>query len=143
VQPNPGAPLAGPSGLVGGAVAADIPQAAAVPATVRSVQDYIDELPQWADGTLLKSAPMTTMQWRIWSLAAAGKFFEGFVVFMTGVALPLMAREFHLLTAEKGIISAASLTGILVGAALLGGLSDSASACSLRRCSSSSHSWPC
>jgi MFS family permease len=88
------------------------------------VQDYIDELPQWADGTLLKSAPMTTMQWRIWSLAAAGKFFEGFVVFMTGVALPLMAREFHLLTAEKGIISAASLTGILVGAALLGGLSD-------------------
>ncbi len=98
--------------------------ATADPAGVRSVQDYIDELPQWADGTLLKSAPMTAMQWRIWSLAAAGKFFEGFVVFMTGVALPLMAREFHLLTAEKGIISAASLTGILVGAALLGGLSD-------------------
>jgi hypothetical protein len=24
---------------------------------------------------------MTGMQWRIWSLAAAGKFFEGFVVF--------------------------------------------------------------
>jgi MFS family permease len=64
------------------------------------------------------------MQWRIWSLAAAGKFFEGFVVFMTGVALPLIVREFHIRPAEKGIISAASLAGILVGAVLLGGLSD-------------------
>jgi hypothetical protein len=35
---------------------------------------------------------MTKMQRRIWMLAAAGKFFEGFVVFMTGVALPLIAR---------------------------------------------------
>jgi hypothetical protein len=37
---------------------------------------------------------MTGMQWLIWSLAAAGKFFEGFVVFITGVALPLLSREF-------------------------------------------------
>jgi MFS transporter, putative metabolite transport protein len=90
----------------------------------KSVQDYIDELPVWSDGTSLKSTPMTTMQWRIWSLAAAGKFFEGFVVFMTGVALPLIVREFHIRAAEKGIVSAASLAGILVGAVLLGGLSD-------------------
>ena len=52
----------------------------------RSVQEHIDELPIWADGTSLPSAPMTGMQWLIWSLAAAGKFFEGYVVFMTGVA---------------------------------------------------------
>jgi putative MFS transporter len=90
----------------------------------RSVQDYIDELPVWPDGTTLKSSPMTAMQWRIWSLAAAGKFFEGFVVFMTGVALPLIVREFHIGAAEKGIVSAASLAGILFGAVLLGGLSD-------------------
>jgi putative MFS transporter len=93
-------------------------------AGAKSVQDYIDELPVWSDGTSLKSAPMTGMQWRIWSLAAAGKFFEGFVVFMTGVALPLIVREFHIGAAEKGIVSAASLAGILVGAVLLGGLSD-------------------
>src|SRR3984957_14621772 len=90
----------------------------------KSVQDYIDERPVWADGTSLKSSPMTGMQWRIWSLAAAGKFFEGFVVFMTGVALPLIVREFHIGAAEKGIVSAASLFGILIGAGLLGGLSD-------------------
>ena len=64
------------------------------------------------------------MQWRIWSLAAAGKFFEGYVVFMTGVALPLQSYEFGIGAAEHGIIGAASLFGILIGAVWLGGLSD-------------------
>jgi MFS transporter, putative metabolite transport protein len=98
--------------------------AASTPAGHKSVQQYIDELPAWSDGTSLKSAPMTGMQWRIWSLAAAGKFFEGYVVFMTGVALPLISREFHIAPAQDGIIGAASLAGILFGAVLLGGLSD-------------------
>ena len=93
-------------------------------AGTKSVQQHIDELPIWADGTSLKSAPMTGMQWLIWSLAAAGKFFEGFVVFMTGVALPLFSNEFDLGAAEHGVIGAASLFGILVGAVGLGGLSD-------------------
>jgi putative MFS transporter len=95
-----------------------------VPSQPRSVQDYIDELPMWPDGTRLQSNPMTTMQRRIWMLAAAGKFFEGFVVFMTGVALPLIAREFNIGPAQNGLISAASLCGILVGAVGLGSLSD-------------------
>jgi MFS transporter, putative metabolite transport protein len=90
----------------------------------KSVQEHIDELPMWADGTRLKSAPMTGMQWLIWSLAAAGKFFEGFVVFMTGVALPLLSREFDITPAENGLITAATLFGILVGAVGLGGMSD-------------------
>jgi hypothetical protein len=90
----------------------------------RSVQDHIDELPMWADGTKLPSVPMTGMQWLIWSLAAAGKFFEGYVVFMTGVAMPLFSREFEMRAFEHGMIGAASLFGILVGAVTLGGLSD-------------------
>ncbi len=98
--------------------------APAAQAAGRSVQDYIDERPVWPDGTSLASIPMTGMQWRIWGLAAAGKFFEGYVVFMTGVALPLVARQFHIGPAQNGFISAASLFGILIGAILLGGLSD-------------------
>ena len=90
----------------------------------QSVQAYIDETPIWTDGTTLGSAPMTSMQWRIWTLAAAGKFFEGLVVFMTGVALPLIAQEFDVTKAEHGVIGAASLFGILVGATGLGGLAD-------------------
>ena len=90
----------------------------------KTVQEYIDELPVWSDGTALKSTPMTGMQWRIWALAASGKFFEGFVVFMGGVTVPLIAREFHLAAAEVGLVTSASLAGILVGTILLGGLSD-------------------
>jgi putative MFS transporter len=93
-------------------------------ARTQTVQDYIDQRPIWPDGTALPSAPMTAMQWRIWTLAAAGKFFEGFVVFMTGVALPLITREFGISAAQNGVVGAASLFGILLGALFLGGLSD-------------------
>ncbi|MGH8048763.1 MAG: MFS transporter [Chthoniobacterales bacterium] len=93
-------------------------------ATPKTVQEYIDETPVWADGTTVAGTPMTMMQWRIWTLATAGKFFEGLVVFMTGVALPLIAIEFGLGAAEKGMIGASSLFGILIGATLLGGLAD-------------------
>lgn len=90
----------------------------------RSVRSYIDEVPRWADGTPVSGAPLTGMQKRIWLLAAAGKFFEGLVVFMTGVALPLIHREFGLDAVEAGVVGAATLAGILVGASSLGDLSD-------------------
>src|SRR5262245_57149426 len=90
----------------------------------KSIQAYIDERPVWSDGTAVDISPMTAMQWRILWLAAAGKFFEGFVVFMTGVALPLIAVEFNISEVQHGLVSAASLAGILVGALLLGGLAD-------------------
>jgi MFS transporter, putative metabolite transport protein len=100
----------------------DKPQAPKV--TGKTVQEYIDERPTWPDGTMLPTTPMTAMQFRIWALACAGKFFEGMVVFMTGVALPLIAIQFHLNAADKGLVTAASLAGILVGATALGGLAD-------------------
>src|SRR5215469_10558850 len=90
----------------------------------RSVQDYIDETPLWADATPVGHAPITNMQWFIWWLAAAGKFFEGMVVFTTGVALPLIVIFFDLGATEKGVVAAASLFGILIGATTLGGLAD-------------------
>ena len=90
----------------------------------RTVQQYIDEIPVWADGTAVESLPMTSMQRRIWGLAIAGKFFEGLVVFMTGVALPLIDKDFGLHAAENSVITAATLFGILIGATLLGGLAD-------------------
>ena len=41
---------------------------------------------------------------------------------MTGVAMPLMAEEFHLTRFQHGMVSAASLFGILIGAHRAGGL---------------------
>jgi len=90
----------------------------------KTVQEYIDETPQWHDGTLAAGAAMTRMQMRIWMLATAGKFFEGMVVFVTGVALPLIVREFELSALQKGMTGAATLFGILIGALALGGLAD-------------------
>jgi len=90
----------------------------------KSVQDYIDETPRWHDGTAVTSAPLTDMQLRIWALAAAGKFFEGLVVFTTGVAIPLIGAEFDMNALQHGIVGAASLFGILIGALVLGGLAD-------------------
>ncbi|WP_035246444.1 MFS transporter [Desulfogranum mediterraneum] len=90
----------------------------------KSVQDYIDEPPSWPDGTPAPSTPMTGMQWYIWALASAGKFFEGLVVFMTGVALPLMVQEFSLDALAKGTVGGMPLFGILIGAASLGNLAD-------------------
>lgn len=91
---------------------------------MKTVQQYIDETPQWADGTPVPQAPLTGMQWRIFLLAIAGKFFEGMTVFMTGVALPLVALEFGIGAAEQGLMGAATLFGILIGASALGGLAD-------------------
>jgi len=91
---------------------------------MKTAQEYIDETPTWSDGTKVPGVPMTPMQFRIFGLACAGKFFEGLVVFMTGVALPLLSVEFNLEPAAKGVVTAASLAGILVGATALGGLAD-------------------
>ncbi len=90
----------------------------------QSVQGYIDQTPSWPDGPPPPASDDPDMQWRIWTLATAGKFFEGLVVFMTGVALPLIVEEFGLSPAGKGLVSAATLAGIMIGAITLGGLSD-------------------
>ncbi len=89
-----------------------------------SIQEYLDEAPIWEDGTPVTTPLLTSLQWWIWVLAASGKFFEGKVVFLTGVALPLLTQEFQLSQVEKGMIGSATLFGILVGALTLGDLSD-------------------
>lgn len=91
---------------------------------MRSVQAYIEEIPSWEGGHPLKGPPLSSMQWLVWSLATAGKFFEGLIVFMGGIALPLVAEQFAMTPAQQGLITAATLSGILSGALLLGGLAD-------------------
>ncbi|WP_255002608.1 MFS transporter [Cyanobium sp. HWJ4-Hawea] len=90
----------------------------------RSVQAYIEEIPSWEGGAQLAGPPLSGMQWLVWSLATAGKFFEGLIVFMGGIALPLIADQFGMTTTDKGFVTAATLAGILVGALALGGLAD-------------------
>ena len=90
----------------------------------KTVQAYIEEIPNWQDGSSLGKAPLSGMQWLVWSLATAGKFFEGLIVFMGGIALPLVSEQFSIDQTTKGFITAATLAGILIGALFLGGLAD-------------------
>lgn len=90
----------------------------------KSVQAFIEEIPSWDDGDHLAGPPLSSMQWLVWALATAGKFFEGMIVFMQGVGLPLISERFSLTDIDKGLITAATLAGILVGALFLGGLAD-------------------
>ena len=90
----------------------------------KTVQAYIEEFPNWQVGSSLGKAPLSGMQWLVWSLATAGKFFEGLIVFMGGIALPLVSEQFSIDQTTKGFITAATLAGILIGALFLGGLAD-------------------
>lgn len=90
----------------------------------RSVQDYIEEIPADPSGSPGHGPVLSPTQWLVWSLATAGKFFEGLIVFMGGLALPLVSRQFGMTSAEKGLVTAATLLGILLGALWLGGLAD-------------------
>lgn len=89
---------------------------------LRTVQSYLDEVPPGLDGAA--KVPMTSMQRLIFILASTGKLFEGLVIFMTGMALPLIIEDLNLTAAQAGLVTASSLGGILLGALFLGTLSD-------------------
>ncbi|EAS63612.1 MFS transporter [Photobacterium angustum] len=90
----------------------------------KTIQNYIDDTSIWEKGSNRFCLSMTKVQWRIWLLATFGKFFEGMIVFMMGLTLPLITLQFHLTEFQKGTLSSSILFGILIGASALGGLSD-------------------
>ncbi|MCX5947738.1 MAG: MFS transporter [Cyanobacteria bacterium] len=90
----------------------------------KTVQAYIEEVPAWETGVPLSGPILSRTQWVVWSLATAGKFFEGLIVFMSGISLPLVAHQFGMNSTDKGLVTAATLFGILIGAMCLGGLAD-------------------
>ncbi|MEB3270531.1 MAG: MFS transporter [Synechococcus sp.] len=77
-----------------------------------------------ADEPAAAGPRLSPMQWRLWWLATAGKLFEGLIVFLSGLVLPLVATRFGIGPGGQGLVSAATLAGILVGAPVLGGLAD-------------------
>ena len=72
----------------------------------------------------LSRLQLSRLQWLGWGLAAAGKLFEGLIVFIGGMALPSLTERFGLTPLAQGAFAAASLLGILVGALGLGWLAD-------------------
>jgi MFS family permease len=72
----------------------------------------------------LDQAKMTALHWRVWLLASMGVFLDAFDLFIIGVAMPLLAREFGASAAETGLIAAASPLGAIFGAAIAGHIAD-------------------
>ncbi len=63
------------------------------------------------------------MKW-LWALSAGLILLDGFDFFIIGVALPFLQQDFGLGTAEIGAIAVAALAGSLVGALILGPITD-------------------
>ena len=89
----------------------------------KSIQHYLDETPRWP-GDVAAPIPMTSMQRSIFLLASVGKLFGGIIVFMTGMALPLISDDLSLNATQEGLVTATALAGIMIGAVFLGRLSD-------------------
>ncbi len=75
-------------------------------------------------GRALDVAPMTRLHMRFWLLAALGILLDGFDFFIIGVANPLVKKDFHVTSAQVGLVSAAAIVGAVFGASVLGPLGD-------------------
>lgn len=72
----------------------------------------------------IDGATMTPLHWRIWLLASLGGLLDAFDLFIIGVALPLIERDFSPSIVELGLIGAASPLGAILGASVAGRLAD-------------------
>ena len=73
---------------------------------------------------LLDNSEMTGPRWRTWSLAALGLYIDGFDLFIIGVAMPLLTKQWGLSPIMEGTLGVAALVGAVFGAVFSGYLSD-------------------
>ncbi|MGO9604729.1 MAG: MFS transporter [Candidatus Binataceae bacterium] len=67
---------------------------------------------------------LTPIQRRVWFLSAMGVFLDGYDLFIIAAALPLLHVRFGASSWMQGLIASAAVLGAIVGAVLLGRLSD-------------------
>ncbi len=72
----------------------------------------------------LDKSPLTKSHWRIWALCAMGVFIDGFDLFIIAVAIPLIAQDLGASKWLLGLIGAAAPMGAILGAAVLGYVTD-------------------
>lgn len=73
---------------------------------------------------LLDDSTVSATQWQLWLLSAMGVFLDGFDLFIIGVALPLIERDFGTSPTTKGLIAGAAVVGAFVGSAIGGWVTD-------------------
>jgi MFS transporter, putative metabolite transport protein len=73
---------------------------------------------------LLDGSPLKPIQRWLWVLSTGGTLLDGFVIFVLGVAIPLIIAEFHLTPDLVGLIGASLVFGAVFGAGLGGPMAD-------------------
>src|SRR6266704_1070277 len=73
---------------------------------------------------LLDGSPLTPTQRWLWVFSTGGTLLDGFVIFVLGVAMPLIIAEFRLTPDVVGLIGASLVFGAVFGAGLGGPMAD-------------------
>jgi putative MFS transporter len=74
--------------------------------------------------SLLDGSPLKPIQRWLWVLSTGGTLLDGFVIFVLGVAMPLIVAEFHLTPDVVGLVGASLVFGAVFGAGLGGPMAD-------------------
>jgi len=74
--------------------------------------------------SLLDGSPLKPIQRWLWVLSTGGTLLDGFVIFVLGVAMPLIIAEFRLTPDVAGLIGASLVFGAVFGAGLGGPVAD-------------------
>jgi putative MFS transporter len=74
--------------------------------------------------SLLDGSPLKPIQRWLWVLSTGGTLLDGFVIFVLGVAMPLIIAEFHLTPDVVGLVGASLVFGAVFGAGLGGPMAD-------------------
>jgi MFS family permease len=72
----------------------------------------------------LEETKLRGLHWRVWFLSATGVFLDGFDLFIIGVSLPPIHREFSPAPFMTGLIGSAAVLGSIAGGTLGGWLTD-------------------
>ncbi len=73
---------------------------------------------------LLDESPLRRIQGWLWVLSTGGTLLDGFVIFVLGIAMPLVIAEFHLTPGLVGLIGASLVLGAVFGAGIGGPMAD-------------------
>src|SRR5262249_5655154 len=74
--------------------------------------------------SLLDGSPLKPIQRWLWVLSIGGTLLDGFVIFVLGVAMPLIIAQFHFTPDMVGLIGASLVLGAVFGAGFSGPMAD-------------------
>jgi len=73
---------------------------------------------------LLDESSLNRIQRWLWVLSTGGTLLDGYVIFVLGVAMPLVVAEFHIQPDVVGLIGASLVFGAVIGAGVGGPMAD-------------------